>query len=147
VKQVVALQPEHVCQIIERNSAEGKVKPAGISIEEMMQAYFSAGSVSYCLLIDGVPAAAAGIINLGWRRGEAWLLHSSLFDKHIKTSFKLLRDMLPNLAQINKFRRIQATCFSDSDTLFVHLGFEREGILKSFGPNGENATVFSRLFS
>ena len=136
---VVSLQPEHICQIV-----KGLVKPEGISIEEMMQAYFSEGSVSYCLMIDGVPVAAAGIMNLGWNRGEAWLLHSPPFRKSL---FGLMREMLPRLARINGFRRLQATCFTRSSTLFEHLGFEREATLKAFGPNGETAEMYSRIFA
>jgi hypothetical protein len=137
MKSVVTLEPWHVLQII------GDKFIPGITTDQMIEAYFSKGSVGYCLLIDDAPVAAAGIMNLGWHRGEAWLLHRPPFGKYL---FKLIREMLPRLAQINGFRRLQATCFTGSSTLFEHLGFEREGTLKAFGPNGETAEMYSRIF-
>ena len=144
--ELVALKPAHVQQSIDRNLSEGRAQLTGVSVEELVCAYLSQGSTAYCLKIDGIPAAAGGIINLNWHRGEAWLLHSSQFDGHVKTVLKLMRQLLPEIAQRGNFRRVQATCFGVPTALLKHLGFEPEGIMQRFGPNGEPAMMLARMF-
>ena len=114
---------------------------------ELRQSYFSDGSISYCLLADGQPVFAGGIVNLQWHRGEAWILPTPWFHTHIKTCYKYMVRALPTLAALGHFRRVQATCsISVSPLLFRHLGFYSEGILNAFGPNGETCHMYARLF-
>lgn len=51
------------------------------------RSYFSKGSAAYCVLADGVPVLAGGVVNLKWRRGEAWILPTPFFRSHLKTCF------------------------------------------------------------
>jgi hypothetical protein len=112
---------------------------------DLRQAYFSRGSASLCLLANGVPVFAGGIVNLKWNRGEAWILPTPFFRSHVKTCLRELRDYIPSLAKQCGFRRIQATCVQGvSAKLFMHLGFEYEGTMKHFGPNGETCSMYSR---
>ena len=120
----------------------------GIPATELEVTYLSAGSVSYCLLENDEPVFAGGVVNMQWKRGEAWILPTPFFRKHIKMCFKYLRDILPVLSIEGNFRRIQATCAINISTLlFDHLGFKYEGTLANFGPNGEKCHVYARLFN
>jgi hypothetical protein len=111
------------------------------------ESYFSEGSAAYCLLADGNPVFAGGIVNLQWNRGEAWITPNDFFHRNVKTCFRILKKMLPEIAASKKFRRIQAVCSANvPETLFLHLGFEYEATLKAFGPFGERCKMFSRIF-
>lgn len=113
----------------------------------IQESYFSKGSAAYCLLVDGEPVFAGGIVNLEWNRGEVWIAPTPFFKQHVKTCFRILKEKLPEIAIRGKFRRVQATCTTAvSEALFLHLGFEYEGTLKFFGPNGEACKMFSRVF-
>ena len=113
--------------------------------QELTRSYFSPGSRAECLLADGFPICAAGIVNMGWNRGEAWVLTSPMFREHLRAGVKAIRKRLPIIAA--RFRRVQATCMAGSPTSLIRaLGFEYEATLKKFGNNGESCRVYARFF-
>ncbi len=119
----------------------------GGMVESLKQAYLSKGSVAYCLVADGVPVFAGGVVNMQWQRGEAWILPTPFFCKHLRMCYRYVRDLLPVISIEGNFRRIQATCaVTVSTLLFEHLGFSYEGTLKSFGPNGETCHMYAKVF-
>ena len=82
----------------------------GVTDKQVKLAYLSPGSVSYCLLADGEPVFAGGVVDMKWKRGEAWMLPTQFFRDHVKTCFRYMKDMLPLMALNGNFKRIQATC-------------------------------------
>jgi hypothetical protein len=111
------------------------------------RAYFSKGSVAFCVLDEGVPVFAGGVVNLEWSRGEAWVVPTPYMRSHLRKCLFLMRQFIPYIAQNFKFRRVQATCVSGvSTSLFKHLGFTFEGTMAKFGPNGETCDMHSRTF-
>lgn len=119
--------------------------PPSLQQAELHRAYFSPGSTAYCLLADGVPVFAGGIVNLQWHRGEAWILPTRFFREHLKTCIKALRAHLPIVAR--GFVRIQATCVEGTSSSIIRLlGFTYEGTMQKFGPNGEPCRMYSRVF-
>ena len=125
----------------------GHLDALGFHDEESRKSYFSDKSIAYCLLDNGRPVLAGGIVNFGWNRGEAWLLPTPWFYTHPKTCLKYAKEVLPMMARRGKFKRVQATCATSiSPSLFRHLGFYSEGILNAFGPNGEACFMYARIF-
>lgn len=117
--------------------------PAGLD----QRAYFTPGSVACCVLKDGAPVFAGGIVNLMWNRGEAWILRTPFLLSHPKTCVRLMREFIPAMAADYGFVRVQATCIKGvSAKLFRHLGFDYEARLAKFGPNGETCDMYSRIF-
>ena len=111
------------------------------------RAYFSEGSTAVCLLADGEPVFAGGIVNLQWNRGEGWFLPTRFFYGHVKTCLRSLREYIPRLAHRWGFVRLQATCVSGvSASILRHLGFTYEGTLAKYGPDGETCDIYSRIF-
>lgn len=142
---IVELQPEHVRQIVESNENEGHYY--GMSWRDMVYAYLSPGSIAVTMLAHGSPVACGGIINVGWHRGEAFVLSSSQSWAYRKSMVKEMMRRIPEMAITGGFCRVQATCFSAGrEKFFRALGFELEGNLKRFGPNGEDADVYACLF-
>jgi hypothetical protein len=135
-------QPEHAEAIFAMNGGLFSVP-----FNELILAYTSSGSQARTIMRGSDPVACGGIINIGWRRGEAWFLVSPLMRQYRKTVVSWLRKYLPDLALAGGFRRVQATCFDlENGHLFRFLGFEREGLLRSFGPAGQDAIMFGRIF-
>lgn len=140
-KEVVKLEVTHLKKLLVLPST-GPVTP-----ETLEKSYFSSGSVAYCLLDDGEPVFAGGVVNLQWNRGEAWIIPNAYFRRHQKTCLRIFKKLIPEIAVKHKFRRVQAVCaVGQPETLFRHLSFECEGELKCFGPFGERCRLYARIF-
>ena len=138
--EIVALNPEHLDKLL--NGAEPALLAA-----QLAKSYFSPGSVSLCLIVDGKPVFAGGIVNLHWHRGEAWLLPTRFFRDNLLTCVRAMKAKLPLLVSVGEFQRVQATCpCGASERLFRNLGFMFEGQMKKFGPNGETCSMYARIF-
>ena len=144
--KVVGFTEDHARDILNRNAEDGIGISSGTSENEMIGAYMSTGSVACTFLKDDVPVFCGGIINLGWKRGEAWLLISKNFYKHRKTAFRSIMQMLPILAKSNGFRRVQAVTLDGEGEMLKIFGFEYEGFLRSYGPAGQDVFMHSRVF-
>ncbi|MCX8013831.1 MAG: hypothetical protein N3A02_06035, partial [Rectinema sp.] len=80
-------------------------------------------------------------IDMGWNRGEAWVItDAARLKKNRKSVYRIILSLFPEM--IAGFRRVQATCFSGNTTLIRHLGFRLEAELKDFGPQGETGKIF-----
>ena len=131
--------------ILDRNLSEGV--DMIVPINDLVDAYSVPGSIAKTMFLEGEPIACGGIINLRWFRGEAWLLTSSLAIDYKHSLVRSAKRLLPAMANAMRFRRVQATCFDlDKEKLFKMLGFKYEGFLRYYGPNGEDAQIYSRLF-
>lgn len=134
---IVELDHEYLDQLLRGTS---------FNAVELHRAYFSPGSSALCLVADDEPVFAGGIVNLAWKRGEAWILPTPFFKRNIKVCLRALDEYLPKMAK-GHFVRVQATCIKGiSARIFQHLGFEYEGTMKKFGPNGETCDMYARVF-
>jgi hypothetical protein len=114
---------------------------------QLPRSYFSPGSVSRCVLAEGEPVFAGGIVNLMWNRGEAWMLPTAFFRSHVKTCMQAMKAMIPALAKEGGFIRVQSSCVQGvSECMFRHLGFDHEGTIRHWGPKGETCEMYSRIF-
>jgi len=138
--EIVPLNPQYLDMLLD-------ACPLAVAPGDLSRAYFSPQSVSLCLLADGEPVFAGGIVSLGWRRGEAWLLPTKFFRSHVKVCLRSLKECLPRLALEGGFRRVQASCLKGvSSRILMALGFTYEGTLKGFGPSGETCDMFAQLY-
>jgi len=139
--EVVPLNPEYLDRLLAGASHITVVAP------ELHRTYFSPYSVSCCMLADGEPVFAGGIVNLQWNRGEAWMLPTPFFRQHVKTCLRSLKEWMPRMAQSSGFVRVQATCVKGvSARILGSLGFSYEGTMQRFGPNGEVCDMYARIF-
>jgi hypothetical protein len=138
--EIVPLNPEYLDKLLEG-------APPSMLALRVDRAYFSPGSVSCCLLADGVPVFAGGIVNLGWNRGEGWFMPTIFFRRNVKTCYRALRKYIPRMALENGFARVQATCVKGvSASILKHLGFAYEGTMRKFGPFGETCDMWAQFF-
>lgn len=139
--EIVSLEPAHLEKLMPFLPYDSVMR------ETLARAYFSDGSIAHCLLSEGEPVFAGGIVNMQWRRGEAWIIPTPFFKSHVKTCYGVLKEILPKLALRQNFRRVQAVCTSSlSEVLFLHLRFKYEGTMTAFGPGGEDCLMYARIF-
>lgn len=146
--EVVKFESEHARDIIRRNIEEGlAVGVPTVSVDDAIKAWGSSPD-AHTMLIDGIPACCAGIVDIGWMRGEAWTLVSSLFYANRKVCYRAIKGYLDDAISNCRYRRIQSVISLDlesGDRWMRHLGFEKEGVLRCFGPQGEDVSMFSRV--
>jgi hypothetical protein len=135
--EIVPLQFDHLDVLL------GSMDPS--LFDELRQSYFSQGSSAECLLADGVPVFAGGIVNAKWKRGVAWMIPTPFFRSHLLTCMRAMKKRFPMMAR--GFVRVQAECVQGvSASIIFRLGFKYEGTMQKFGPNGESCRIFARIF-
>lgn len=105
------------------------------------------GPYTWTGLIDGKVAGFAGI-QVKWEgRGLAWaMLSPHLTPRNFIRVHNKVRDIL-DTAQIQRLRRIETAVrvdFQAGHRWAGALGFEREGLMRRFTPNGCDAVLYAR---
>jgi hypothetical protein len=147
--EIVKFEAEHANSIIERNKNDGLIVPSKIvNIEDLVKLWRDGGP-SYTMLVDNIPIVCAGVVLMGWNRGEAWTFPSKMFYDHVKSCYKGIKNILESIAREHKLIRIQSMINPSllvGDGWMKHLGFQYEGTLRCFGCNNEDMKMFSRIF-
>ena len=103
---------------------------------------------AYTIVIDDEIVFCGGVVKIGWNRGEAWTLMSSLFYKYPKTCFKICRNQLNDVIQKHGLKRVQALVdpsLYGGVRFMEHLGFQQEGLLRKYGPKNEDMWMMGRI--
>ena len=138
---IIDFTPGHLDHVLKHSDTDV------FSPEQLLASYQSPGSLSFTIMKDSEIIACCGIVNFQYNRGEAWMIPAYRFRENAFSVLKLFKAMLPTVAAQGGFRRIQATGFNnDQDKYFEILGFEKEGVLKSYGPQGEDVTMYAQVF-
>lgn len=79
---------------------------------------------------------------------ELWQLPSVHIPSDSFTYSRSLADLFEYEASKIKPRRVQSHCLKDgiNGRWMKFLGFEKEGLLKAYGPGGEDYEIFGRVF-
>tara|TARA_R110000765_G_scaffold107257_5_gene198033 strand:+ start:201 stop:665 length:465 start_codon:yes stop_codon:yes gene_type:complete len=103
---------------------------------------------SVSVIRNGHLLGSGGIFPVWDGMGEAWVLPAANVKKNKKVFVKLIRENMERLSDEYGFRRIQATARADApiaQRFLEFLGFEREGLLRAYGPDGANHVLFSKI--
>lgn len=99
------------------------------------------------LLADGEVVACGGVVIIWPGVGEAWMRTSPLLERYPVASLRLTKQFLNTAANCLKLRRMQCTVrkgYAPAIKWAERLGFASEGVLRGFGPDGEDYIMFSR---
>lgn len=93
---------------------------------------------------DGAVLASSGVIKHWENRATAW----ALLSKDATPHFVRIHRAVSRFLDLTDFKRVEA--FVDADFEEGHrwiqmLGFEREGYMRSFSPNGNDAILYARI--
>ena len=148
MNKILPYEPIHAYQILEEGVRNHDLWLSGFKDFELLAEGWKKGGPSYTMTVDGEIAVCAGLVLLGWNRAEAWTLLSSVFTKHYRTCFREIKKRLSLLIEESFIRRVQATAvphYEEGIRFLEHLGFEQEGLLRKYGPNGEDLIMFGRI--
>lgn len=136
---VITFEPEHIAHIDPQASQAAWVSRATAQYLLNLKAMGPA----FTGVIDGKPIGSAGIIRTGFGSGLLWayLADSGHF-------LRVHRSALRMLDMFSDFRRIEATTectFANGCRWLEMLGFEFEGVMRKYGPDGADHARYARL--
>lgn len=103
---------------------------------------------SFSLLTNGHLVASGGVYPIWEGMGEAWFIGSELVKPHRRRVVMQLREHIDELTTDNNYKRVQATARTDfkvAQRFLEFLGFEREGLMRRYGPDGADHYLYARL--
>lgn len=140
---ITPFQREHLRLIRGRAYEEEVIRLTGRDYSDI----FVTGP-AFTIWDGGAPVAAGGVVVLWKGVGEAWLHLSQWFPEHPLSAFRIVRQLLNAIIHDAQLRRVQAPIRLDMPAnirLVEHLGFEPEGILKRWGPEGADYVMYARM--
>ena len=105
---------------------------------------------SFSLFYGGEFVAAGGIAILWPGVAEAWLIAGPLATQHPMFLHRTVIRLLPALARDSKIHRLQVQVranFAKSHRWVERLGFEKEAVLRRYGIDGQDMTMYTRFFN
>jgi hypothetical protein len=116
---------------------------------EGMLRYYEIEPFSFTAILDGKMVACFGSHILWDGVSESWLIGSKQLNSVPITLTRMCRRYLDVVARELQLNRMQITC-NTKDELAVRwaiaLKFEREGLLRHYGPCGSDYIMFSRIY-
>lgn len=137
---VVAFRPEHLQSLELQDAQQYMVSHICLEYLKALQAIGPAASAE----VDGKILACAGVAFQGFGMGVLWAFVS----KDAGRYFVKLDRCVRRLIQITDLKRIEATTevsFHQGCRWLELLGFENEGRMRAYGPNGEDHYRFARI--
>ena len=143
---IVPFENKHAEQILEQglNSEFLELKP-----EHRKYAYFlKEVGMSFTGLVNNKPIAAGGVFHLWDGVAEGWVLATKDIYKYPVFCAKHIKQRTEIILKANKIKRIQTSVKADCDVALRFakwLGFKKEGLMESYGPDGSDFVRFARV--
>ena len=140
--EIVPFEIEHAEQI-HADSVESEVEIKNGKYWQMTADYTGPAYTAIC---EGKIIAVGGINKFWDGVGEAWAIYPQGIEQNLKEVLYYTKKMLSKIIEEHGFWRIQATCridFPAAANWAEHLGFEIEGISKSFAPDGTDCYMYA----
>ena len=110
--------------------------------------YYAAHGPAFTILNEKEIIGIAGVVILWPGVGEAWTFLNPSFKRYAKSIHRAVKEKLQEIMDTFNLHRVQTTVldgFEAGIRWVKRLGFEEEGIMKAYGPNGEDFIRFARV--
>lgn len=115
----------------------------------MIERYAQAGPAITLWAEEGFPITCAGVACGAWKGfGECWLVPSIHVKRYAKSVYKTAVEFIADTTEKLGLYRVQAVIMADNPVhvrWIERLGFEREGLMRKFGPNKEDKYLYARV--
>ena len=143
---IVPFENKHAEQMLDigLNSKLLELKP-----EHRKYTYFlKEVGMSFTGLVDNKPIAAGGVFHLWDGVAEGWVLATKDIYKYPVFCAKHIKQRTEIILKANKIKRLQTSVKADCDVALRFakwLGFKKEGLMESYGPDGSDFVRFARI--
>jgi hypothetical protein len=146
--EVKPLKAEDILYVVENGVKE--IEMRATPDEDIKQLAKEREESGMCVTgwVDGEIVGVGGVDLLWANVGEVWLMLTPYINERPKEGYKCIRDGLGKLIKKCNLRRVQGSGrigFHQAHILFKHLGFEAEGIMKKFTPDGVDCIMYARI--
>ena len=145
--EIIQYKPLHAFELYDRQIRESEFVLSAVPGWDEAAMRWAGMGPAFTLMVDNRVEACGGIIMIDETFGECWLLiPKSAYGIII---YRAIIKKLSELMKQCKFRRLQAFVlegFDHGENLVKRLGFELEGRLRKYGPNGENLHLYAKVF-
>lgn len=138
---LVPFKPEHLKLLVLQDS-QAWMQPM-IEGPEYGAALHTAGPC-YTLTDGSSVAMCAGLVNMWENRAQAWSLMSAHAGRHMLKIARIMRGFL-DLQDIRRIEAVVDADFVQGHRLIQILGFEREGLMRAYLPDGRDTVLYSRV--
>ncbi len=110
--------------------------------------YLQQSGMSFTALINNKPIAAGGIYLLWDNVAEGWVMATNDVWQHSIIMARHFRKKTDVLIETSKIKRLQTTVkanFKLGQRFAEWLGFEKEGLMKYYGPDGSDYYRYARI--
>ena len=110
--------------------------------------YLQQSGMSFTALINNKPIAAGGIYMLWDNVAEGWVMATNDVWKYSIIMARHFRKKTDVLIETSKIKRLQTTVkanFTLGQRFAEWLGFEKEGLMKYYGPDGSDYFRYARI--
>ena len=146
-KRITKYLPAHAYELFEQQIQESNFMLSSIGdFEKIANQWYTTGP-GVTLLIDDKPVASGGIALVDETFGECWGFIPKT--EHGMILIGEIYKVFDQWISEHKFRRLQSFVLEGFETgvkMVERLGFEREGLLRNYGPSGENVWIYGRIF-
>lgn len=135
--EIMAFKAEHLNEILLKDPQPG-LNPAQAEYIERTQPY------SWTVKHEDKVLGCGGVVHRSETRGEAW----AVIDRQARKHFMTLTRIALSILGSSSLTRIEATASADRKENWHWLqllGFEFEGIMKKYNPNGSDAALYARI--
>lgn len=146
--KLIEFRPEHVKEILEKNAREEELLDlSGVPLEELVKR-LPKETAWTGVVEEGIVGCGGVVIDRVMRKGIAWLFLSGLFYANLRPSIKAIRGKLKGLEEEFQLQRVELFAVEGRPKAIrfaEFLGFEVEGLLRNYGPEGQNVVVMGRV--
>tara|TARA_Y100000004_G_scaffold182527_1_gene229369 strand:+ start:528 stop:1022 length:495 start_codon:yes stop_codon:yes gene_type:complete len=145
--KIVHWQPAHL-YICDLNEFDKQNMELFEGYQDYLQAYADGGH-AYTAIGEGEIYAMFGLFKLWPGVGEAWLIPSNKIDRKTLAMHRAALRFFEYAANELQIKRLQFTVHTlneRADRWAQRCYFEREGLLKKYGPDGSDYWMYARMF-
>lgn len=139
--KIVALTPDHI-MAVQLQRAQAYAQP--LVGAQHAQDLAAAKGVAWSALDGADVIACAGLIEMHAQRAVAW----AMFSDAALRQFKTIHRVAAGVIMASPWRRIEMTVDAQhraAITWAERLGFEREGLMAAYTPDGRDCFLYSRV--
>jgi hypothetical protein len=103
---------------------------------------------AYSVFSDGDLFMCGGVRRIWGGSGEAWMLYSPAVVRLKLAAVKTIKRLLEDIIAREGYYRVQSFIpvrIRQAAKMLEMLGFEREGLLRRYGPDGEDNYLYARV--
>ena len=144
--EFVSFENDHAKQILDQglNQELLEFKPE----HKKYSLYLKEIGMSFTGLLNNKPIVAGGIFPLWEGTAEGWVLATKEINNYPITISKVIKQRMDMMIKNNFIRRLQTSVKADCDTAIRFaewLGLKQEGLMKAYGPDGEDFYRYARV--